>query len=34
MAEQALLSEQVLKSKVLPTRFLLSAYVVANKQAG
>ena len=32
--EQALLSEQVLNSTVLPARFLFSAYVVANKQAG
>ena len=34
IAEQALLSKQVLNSPFLPARFLFSAYVVANKQAG
>ena len=30
IAEQALISEQVLNSKVLPARFLYTAYVVPN----
>ena len=34
IAEQDVLSEQALNSKIHPARFLLSAYVVSNKRAG
>ena len=34
IAEQDVLSEQALNSKIHPARFLLSAYEVSNKRAG
>ena len=34
ISEQALISDQVLNSKVLPARFLITAYVGTNEQGG
>ena len=34
IAEQDVLSEQALNSKIHPARFLLSTYEVSNKRAG
>ena len=34
IAEQDVLSEQALNSKIHPARILFSAYVVSNKRAG